>query len=196
MNLKLRRTTFTGRSTIGELSVDGAFECFTLEDMVRPVKVPGTTAISEGVYVVSVSFSDRFKRLLPEVHDVPNFTGIRIHYGNTDADTEGCILVGQTEGADFIGNSRAAFNKLFPKIQAAAQKEKIFLEVTSVAAEATHGAAAAMKARATPPMRGLAGTSDRPARLDLVRRSSGKSPARPARKRSAAKGRRRNSRPR
>jgi hypothetical protein len=196
MNLKLRRTTFTGRSTIGELAVDGAFECFTLEDMVRPVKVPGMTAISEGVYVVSVSFSDRFKRLLPEVHDVPNFTGIRIHPGNTDADTEGCILVGQTADADVIGNSRAAFNKLFPKIQAAAQKEKIFLEVTSVAAEATHGAAAAMKARATPPMRGLAGTSDRPARLDLVRRSSGKSSARPARKRSAPKGRRRNSRPR
>jgi hypothetical protein len=196
MNLKLRRTTFTGRSTIGELSIDGAFECFTLEDMVRPVKVPGMTAISEGVYVVSVSFSDRFKRLLPEVHDVPNFTGIRIHPGNTDADTEGCILVGQTEDTDFIGNSRAAFNKLFPKIQAAAQKEKIFLEVTSVAAEATHGAAAATRGRAAPPMRGLAGTSDRPARLDLVKRPSGKSPARPARKRSAAKRGRRGGRPR
>ena len=196
MNLKLRRTTFTGRSTIGELSVDGTFECFTLEDMVRPVKVPGMTAISEGVSVVSVSFSDRFKRLLPEVHDVPNFTGIRIHPGNTDADTEGCILVGKTEDTDFIGDSRAAFNKLFPKIQAAAQKEKIFLEVTSVAAEATHGAAAATRAGATLPMRGLAGTSDRPARLDLVRRSSGKSGPKPVRKRSAAKRRRRNGRPR
>ena len=196
MNLKLRRTTFTGRSTIGELSVDGTFECFTLEDMVRPVKVPGMTAISEGVYVVSVSFSDRFKRLLPEVHDVPNFTGIRIHPGNTDADTEGCILVGKTEDTDFIGDSRAAFNKLFPKIQAAAQKEKIFLEVTSVAAEAPHGAAAAIGAGAAPATRGLAGTSDRPARLDLVRRSSGKSGPKPVRKRSAAKRRRRNGRPR
>jgi hypothetical protein len=196
MNLKLHRKTFTGRSTIGELSVDDAFECFTLEDMVRPVKVPGMTAISEGVYIVSVSFSDRFQRLLPEVHDVPNFTGVRIHPGNTDADTEGCILVGQTEDTDFIGNSRAAFNKLFPKIQAAAQKEKIFLEVTSVAAEATHGAAAAMRELAAPPMRGLAGTSDRPARLDLVRRSSGKSTAKLVRKRSAAKSGRRNGRPR
>ena len=195
MNLKLRRTTFTGRSTIGELSVDGAFECFTLEDMVRPVKVPGTTAISEGVYVVSVSFSDRFKRPLPEVHDVPNFTGVRIHPGNTDADTEGCILVGQTEDTDFIGNSRAAFNRLFPKIQAAAQKEKIFLEVTSVTSEATHGAAA-MRAGAPPAMRGLAGISDRPARLDLVRRSSGRSTAKPVRKRSAAKSGRRSGRPR
>jgi len=196
MNLKLHRKTFTGRSTIGELSVDDAFECFTLEDMVRPVKVPGMTAISEGVYIVSVSFSDRFQRLLPEVHDVPNFTGVRIHPGNTDADTEGCILVGQTEDTVFIGNSRAAFNKLFPKIQAAAQKEKIFLEVTSVAAEATHGAAAAMRELAAPPMRGLAGPSDRPARLDLVRRSSGKSTAKLVRKRSAAKSGRRNGRPR
>lgn len=196
MNLKLRRTTFTSRSTIGELSVDGAFECFTLEDMVRPVKVPGMTAISEGVYIVSVSFSDRFKRPLPEVHDVPNFTGVRIHPGNTDADTEGCVLVGQTEGTDFIGNSRAAFNKLFPKIQAAAQKEKIFLEVTSDTAEAPRGAAAAVKAGAAPSMRGLAGISDRPARLDLVRRSSVKSAAKPVRKRSVTRRGGRKRRPR
>jgi Family of unknown function (DUF5675) len=89
------------------------------------------TAIPEGVYVVTVSFSARFQRLLPDVHDVPNFTGVRIHSGNTDADTEGCILVGQTTAPDFVGNSRAAFNRLFTQIQAAAQREKILLEVTS-----------------------------------------------------------------
>ena len=186
MNLKLQRSTFTGRSTIGELSVDGVFECFTLEDMVRPVKVPGMTAISEGVYVVSVSFSDRFKRLLPEVHNVPNFTGVRIHPGNTDADTEGCILVGQTKAADFIGNSRAAFDKLFPKIQAAAQQEKIFLEVTS--AGAGRGAAASIGSGAMAPMRGMTGVSEHPARLGLVRQPVKKEKApRPPRKRSAAK---------
>ena len=151
MNLKLQRSTFTGHSTIGELSVDGVFECFTLEDMVRPVKVPGVTAVSEGIYVVSVSFSDRFKRLLPELHNVPNFTGVRIHPGNTDADTEGCILVGQTKAADRIGGSRAAFDKLFPKIQAAAQQEKIFLEISSTAA--AHGGAASIGSGATPPVR-------------------------------------------
>src|SRR5262245_46850089 len=108
MQLRLQRTTFTSRSTVGQLFVNGSFECFTLEDVTRPVKIPGMTAIPEGVYVVSVSFSERFKRPLPEVHNVPNFTGIRIHPGNTDADTEGCILVGQTRSTDFIGNSRAA----------------------------------------------------------------------------------------
>src|SRR5262249_6892104 len=76
-------------------------------------------------------FSARFQRLLPELQDVPNFTGVRIHPGNTDADTEGCILVGQTKATDFIGKSRAAFDVLFPKIQAAAQTGKGFLEVTA-----------------------------------------------------------------
>jgi Family of unknown function (DUF5675) len=164
MQLTVQRTTFTSRSTIGQFFINGAFECFTLEDMVRPVKVPGMTAIPEGVYVVTVSFSDRFKRLLPEVHNVPNFTGVRIHPGNTDADTEGCILVGQTKAVDFIGNSRGAFNKLFATIQAAAQREKIFLEVTSTAAATVDLGAA--------PRRHVVITADTPARRRLVRRAS------------------------
>jgi hypothetical protein len=163
MNLRVQRTQFTGRSSIGELSVDGAFECFTLEDMVRPVKVPGMTAIPEGVYVLTVSFSSRFRRPLPEVRDVPNFTGVRIHPGNTDADTEGCILVGQTKGVDFVGRSQAAFTKLFARIQATAQREKIFLEVTS-AAPAARGLGAAPASS-----RGAFDSSQPPARLALIR---------------------------
>jgi hypothetical protein len=166
MHLKVLRNTFTNRSTIGELYVDGAFECFTLEDMVRPVKVPGMTAIPEGVYVVSVSFSNRFRRPLPEIHNVPNFTGVRIHAGNTDADTEGCILVGKTKARDFIGNSRAAFDKLFARIQQAAQREKIFIEVTS--------AAPAARGLGAPAPRGLVGVSPPPARMALVRSASGR----------------------
>src|SRR5262245_33037147 len=175
MQLKVVRKEFTSRSTIGELYVDDTFECFTLEDVVRPVKIPGMTAIPERTYCVIVSFSARFQRLLPELQDVPKFTGVRIHSGNTDADTEGCILVGQTENTDFIGSSRAAFNKLFPKIQAAAQKEKIFLEVTSVTPDAPRGATVSIGARGAPLSRGLSGISQSPARLDLVRRSLGKS---------------------
>jgi hypothetical protein len=171
MHLKVLRTTFTNRSTIGELYVDDAFECFTLEDMVRPVKVPGMTAIPEGVYVVSVSFSNRFRRPLPEIHNVPNYTGVRIHAGNTDADTEGCILVGKTKAKDFIGNSRAAFDKLFARIQQAAQREKIFMEVTS-AASAARGLAAP-----APALRGLVGVSPPPARVALVKPAAGRRPA-------------------
>ena len=132
MNLKLVRKTFTEQSTIGELSVNGKFECFTLEDRVRAMgapKVHGETAIPEGIYEVAITFSDKFKKLLPLLLNVPNFEGIRIHSGNTRADTEGCILVGQTKAKDFVGGSRAAFNVLFPKLQAAIKKEKIFIQV-------------------------------------------------------------------
>jgi hypothetical protein len=129
MNLKLVRKTFTEQSTMGELSVDGKFECFTLEDKVRAVKIHGETAIPEGIYEVTITFSDKFNKSLPLLMDVPNFEGIRIHSGNTKADTEGCILVGQTKSQDFVGNSRAAFNVLFPKLQAAIKKEKIFIQV-------------------------------------------------------------------
>lgn len=131
MDLSLIRRTFTDRSTIGDLSIDGAFECFTLEDCVREVKIPGKTAIPYGRYHVVIDYSLRFKRLLPLLLDVPGFTGIRIHPGNTDADTEGCILVGLTEGRDSIGNSRAAFNALFQKLQTElSQDHGVFINIT------------------------------------------------------------------
>jgi hypothetical protein len=129
MDLKVLRKELTARSTIGELHVDGKFECFTLEDAVRPVKIKGVTAIPAGVYEVVVNFSERFKRPLPLLLNVPNFDGVRIHAGNTDADTEGCLLVGRTKAADFIGGSRPAFDALFAKIQRAAAREKVFLEI-------------------------------------------------------------------
>jgi hypothetical protein len=132
MNLKLVRKTFTEQSTVGELSVNGKFECFTLEDRVRAMgspKVHGETAIPEGIYEVIISFSDKFKKQLPLLLNVPNFAGIRIHSGNTRADTEGCILVGQKKATDQVLSSRLAFNVLFPKLQAALKKEKIFIEV-------------------------------------------------------------------
>lgn len=131
MEMKLVRKEFTNDSTIGELSVNGKFECFTLEDRVRPVKIKGETAIPLGAYEVIVTFSNRFKKPLPLFLNVPGFDGIRIHAGNTKKDTEGCILVGQTKAKDMVGKSRAAFDILFAKIQAAAQKEKIFIEVVN-----------------------------------------------------------------
>ena len=118
MNLFLVRKWFTDLSTIGELSIGEDFECFTLEDVVREgPKVPGQTAIPEGTYNVVITPSARFKRDMPLLDNVPNFSGIRIHPGNTDADTEGCILVGQTHGFNRIGQSRLAFDALFGKIE-------------------------------------------------------------------------------
>jgi len=119
MKLLLKRLHRTDNSTIGELYVDGKFECYTLEDKEREVKIKSETAISKGVYKVIINKSNRFKRLLPLLLNVPDFEGVRIHSGNTNHDTEGCILVGVTRSKDFIGKSRVAFQKLFTKMQSA-----------------------------------------------------------------------------
>lgn len=121
MELKLVRDKTSGNSTTGKLYVNGVFECYTLEDEVRDKKLPGITAIGTGKYKVIIDMSNRFKRLLPLLLNVPNFAGVRIHPGNTSEDTEGCILVGQSiqviNNQNFLNASRAAFNKLFNKMQ-------------------------------------------------------------------------------
>jgi len=119
MEIKIKRLHKTENSTIGELLIDGKFECFTLEDKERDVKIKGETAIPRGTYKVIINQSNRFKRLLPLLIDVDNFEGVRIHAGNTNHDTEGCILVGRTRTNDFIGQSRKAFDLLFSKMQKA-----------------------------------------------------------------------------
>ena len=129
MELKLVREILTDESTIGSLYVNGQFECYTLEDRVRPVKVKGLTAIFPGHYEVVVTFSARFKKILPLLLNVPQFDGVRIHPGNTAKDTEGCILVGTGRQANRITGSQMAFAKLFDSLSTAAQKEKIFLEI-------------------------------------------------------------------
>lgn len=127
MKLRLNRTTKTDQSTIGTLSVNGVFECYTLEDVERDTKVFGETAIPKGTYEVVLTQSPRFKRVLPLLVGVPNYSGVRIHPGNTAKDTEGCILVGTSQGKDFIGASVLAFNELFKKLQSAT--DKIMIEI-------------------------------------------------------------------
>jgi len=129
MDMLVTRQTLTDESTIGELTIDGVHQCFTLEDKVRAEKVFGETAIPAGRYEVVVNFSNHFQKMLPELVSVPNFEGVRIHSGNTAKDTEGCILVGTTKGTNVVNGSRDAFNALFAKIQAAAASEKVFIEI-------------------------------------------------------------------
>ena len=132
MRLKVQRLSCGPVCTIGEMLVDGKKECYTLEDVVRPngEKVYGKTAIPTGTYNVVVTPSARFKRDLPLLENVPNFQGIRIHPGNTAADTEGCILVGAAKTQDMVTHSREAFERLFKKIQESLKAgEKVTLEV-------------------------------------------------------------------
>ena len=119
MKIIVKRLHRTENSTIGELFIDGKFECYTLEDKERDIKVKSETAIKKGTYKVIINKSNRFKRLLPLLLNVPEFEGVRIHAGNSNHDTEGCILVGKTRSTDFIGQSRKAFDSLFKKMQLA-----------------------------------------------------------------------------
>jgi hypothetical protein len=121
MKLELKRFEFGDTFTIGKFYIDGIYHCYTLEDKVREgKKVNGQTAIPVGSYDVIVDVSTRFGKSLPHILNVPNFTGVRIHAGNTSKDTEGCILLGHTwAGKDFIGNSKIAFNSFFEKLEKA-----------------------------------------------------------------------------
>lgn len=117
MKIVVNRIELSDKSTIGTLTIDGKFFCYTLEDKVRSVKIAKVTAIPTGTYKVSQTVSNRFKILMPLLHDVPNFSGVRIHAGNKSEDTEGCILCGYTKAADFIGDSRKAFKDFMAKIK-------------------------------------------------------------------------------
>jgi hypothetical protein len=142
MKMLLQRQPSNNGATIGHLIVDGDWECFTIEDVVRPpgVKVPGETAIPAGKYAVIVNRSERFSRLagrdvfLPLLVNVPGFSGVRIHQGNLATETEGCILpglaVGTMGGKPAVLQSAAAFSALFAKIQrAVATGEPVKIDV-------------------------------------------------------------------
>ena len=137
MRLTLNRKEFTDKSTIGELFIEDKFECFVLEDKDRKLetagekaKVYGLSAISRGSYSIIISWSNRFKQLMPLLLNVPYFEGIRIHKGNVPEHSHGCLLVGNTKGKDSIGGSAIAYDRLFKKLSAAAKKEKIVIEIT------------------------------------------------------------------
>lgn len=130
MILSLKRFEFGEDYTIGGLyipdDVEDDFICFTLEDKDRHleeggIKRPGVTAIPCGTYQVTIGDSPHFGRV-PFVLDVPKFTDIRIHAGNTAADTEGCILVGDSWVEGFVTNSRATLAKLINRIELAGGK--------------------------------------------------------------------------
>jgi hypothetical protein len=122
VELTLERIFLGPEYTIGKLYINGEYFCDTLEDTNRDInkdgdlndvgegKVYGNTCIPFGKYKVELSHSVRFGRILPAILDVPHFTGIRIHRGNTHFDTHGCILVG-------INNAkgRVAFSTQYEK---------------------------------------------------------------------------------
>ena len=140
--------------TIGELYVQEEDKltqtykvCDTLEDAFRLLpktcpntpkgssceckeKVYGKTCIPNGTYTVVLSYSNRFKRILPELLNVPHFLGIRMHAGNSSKDSSGCLLLGTKSKGDWVTASRVAFNKVYKLLQeAVARKEEIIITI-------------------------------------------------------------------
>lgn len=143
MELLLKRHTRTEKSTIGDLFVNGVFECNILEDKdralnknmplkeIEKLKLKGITAIPYGRYEIVLNFSNNFQKYLPLLIDIPAYAGVRIHSGNTDKDSFGCLLTGKYDKKtpDFVSGSRIAFDALFKKLKAVEKKEKIFITI-------------------------------------------------------------------
>ncbi len=148
----LQRTHTNGPATFGKLLADGKFVCYTLEDEIRelpgrPVtdwKIKTATAIPSTLhtgqpYPLTLEHSPRFGPDTLTVRDVPGFVGVRMHAGNTPADTEGCPLLGMAITPTGIagGTSRPAVQAVKALVQAAAAAGRACtLEVTNLTAEA------------------------------------------------------------
>ena len=140
MEIKLIRESFGDTFTEGKLLIDNVFECYTVEDTDRKmeddltVKVNSKTAIPRGKYEVVLSMSNRFQKILPEVLNVPGFTGIRIHSGNSSVDTEGCIILGSVNDKlddDWVGGSKIALTQFMAKLETAKENnEKVYIEIS------------------------------------------------------------------
>ena len=113
----IERHTFTDTYTIGKMYIHGKYVCDTLEDAVRDTKIYGKTAIPTGTFPVKMTYSPHFKKILPELFDVPNYSYVRIHQGNTSTNTSGCILVGTYNGGSSISDSVIALNKVLALLQ-------------------------------------------------------------------------------
>lgn len=137
--LLLARRGYSDEATEGDLfdmtdPEAPEFLCYTLEDPVREpgVKIPGKTAIPEGRYRVVLTLSPRFGEWVPLLLDVPMFVGIRIHWGNSAKDTEGCILVGDdpTLSRDnWVGKSRVAYNRLVERIREWLEQGPVYITI-------------------------------------------------------------------
>ena len=150
MKLQVVRTQFGTDATNGLLFIDGIFECYTLEDQYQAVKVMHETCIPEGTYNIEfrktggfhAKYSERYKNAhygMLHVQDVPNFTYILIHTGNTDEHTSGCLIVGETQQDlevskdGFIGSSTVAYKKMYAKVAGQLlQGKKVTIEYTTI----------------------------------------------------------------
>lgn len=142
----VNRLIETSTTTHGEWVLDGKHFAWSLEDAVRErlgddgawywrpeFKVPKATAIPAGFYRIGVTPSARFKRRLPEVFGVPDFTAIRAHGANDHDDVEGCVGVGaeQDVSTSRIWNCAGVLDRLVAYIEEKERHGQVFLDIGS-----------------------------------------------------------------
>lgn len=138
MEIRVKRIARKDGYTIGRMSLNNEYFCDTLEDTDRGLKdtmqvneilakkVKGQTAIPTGKYDVILTFSPKFKRVLPLLLNVPGYQYIRVHHGNLPSSTDGCLLVGENKVKGQIINSRATLEKLMSVLlECEKKKEKV-----------------------------------------------------------------------
>ena len=124
VNVNIKRLHFTDMYTIGKLYVNGVYICDTIEDKVRLLrskydKVYGETAVMSGTYEADIYFSKKFGYKVVRLFDVPYFSGIYIHKGNTAKDSLGCIIVGYNDKKGWVSRPTIAMNKLIEALEGA-----------------------------------------------------------------------------
>ena len=141
MELTVLRYNSESDYTDGLLFIDDKFECYTLEDEFRTVKIFGKTRIPNGRYKLELRtvggfhnrylkrYGNKFHKGMLWIKEVPGFEFILIHIGNEPRNTAGCLLVGTTADKDrgFIGASAKAYLDLYPKIKDAILKEDVYI---------------------------------------------------------------------
>lgn len=135
MEIVVERIYLGPRYTIGHLYVNGMYVCDTIEDVVRILnteadKIKHKTAIPSGRYKVQLTYSPHFKRVLPELLNVPFFKDIRIHAGNTEDDSSGCIIVGMNKVTGKVLDSKITLDKLMNLLTPTLErKEEIYITI-------------------------------------------------------------------
>ena len=135
--ITLRRTEYQLERTFGNFLLNNNPVCLSLEDTVRADaagrgKVPGRTAIPAGRYKVNLTHSARLIKMYFEIMEVPNFTGVRIHGGNTEKDTDACPLTGTKRIDNSVIGSQTALKELVKAVLLAFiddSDKQIFIDV-------------------------------------------------------------------
>lgn len=143
MRVTLKRIAFKDKYTIGRIYINDRYFCDALEDKDRGLydwqsegyilekKIKHETAIPYGMYKLLWSYSPKYKRMMPEITGVKGFSGIRIHSGNTQDDTSGCILLGFNKKVGMVLDSRKTCKKFDAIIEECHKRgEPITFEIT------------------------------------------------------------------